>query len=340
MNKNKTGGVLKTPSLEKEKWSTFVLNHSHGNIFQSPEFFEACENYEKYEPVIITIKENGELAGVLQAIVQKEKKGFWGRFTARSIIWGAPLVKDNNLNLLSKILQKYNSKIKNKAIYSQFRNLWSLSEDEKQVFLNNGFLYEDHLDIIHDLSLSVDNQFMKMHKGRRKNIRRAEKAGLNFKEVSAPSDLEKCIALIEDTYERVKLPVPDRDFFRKSFICLGLDGYLKVFAAFLNNKVIGTRMVFCYKDLIYDWYAGADERHLDKYPNDYLPWKIMEWGSNEGYGYFDFGGAGKPGVPYGVREYKLKFGGELVDYGRFQTVHKPLLMQLGKIGFKVYKKMK
>ena len=36
-----------------------------------------------------------------------------------------------------------------------------------------------------------------------------------------------------------------------------------------------------------------------------------------------FGGAGKPDKPYGVRDYKLKFGGQLVNWGRFEKVHKP-----------------
>ena len=49
----------------------------------------------------------------------------------------------------------------------------------------------------------------------------------------------------------------------------------------------------------------------------------------------DFMGAGKPGVEYGVRQYKLGFGGELVEQGRFLKVLNPTLYFLGKIGLKV-----
>ena len=65
-----------------------------------------------------------------------------------------------------------------------------------------------------------------------------------------------------------------------------------------------------------------------------LPWKIMEWGHENGYKLFDFGGAGKPNIPYGVRDYKLKFGGDLVNFGRFEKVHKKYRMAFGKIGLK------
>jgi lipid II:glycine glycyltransferase (peptidoglycan interpeptide bridge formation enzyme) len=66
----------------------------------------------------------------------------------------------------------------------------------------------------------------------------------------------------------------------------------------------------------------------------------MEWGHNNGYEKFDFGGAGKPDEEYGVRDYKLKFGGELVNWGRFQKVHKPFLMRVGKLGFKIWQKLR
>ena len=74
-----------------------------------------------------------------------------------------------------------------------------------------------------------------------------------------------------------------------------------------------------------DWYAGADDNYLEFRPNDVLVWEVLKWGKISNYSLFDFGGAGKPNVPYGVRDYKLKFGGELVNFGRFEIVNKPVL---------------
>ena len=66
-------------------------------------------------------------------------------------------------------------------------------------------------------------------------------------------------------------------------------------------------------------------------------WKISgfeESGFNDDYGFnqFDFGGAGKPNQHYGVRDYTLKFGGKLVNFGRYEIVHKKHLFKIGKIG--------
>ena len=46
-------------------------------------------------------------------------------------------------------------------------------------------------------------------------------------------------------------------------------------------------------------------------------------------------GAGTPDSDYGVREFKSKFGGELVEYGRYVKINKPLLFSIGKFGLKV-----
>ena len=63
----------------------------------------------------------------------------------------------------------------------------------------------------------------------------------------------------------------------------------------------------------------------------------MKWGCTSEYKYFDFGGAGKPDEKYGVRDYKLKFGGTLVKFGRLEKIHMPNKFKLAKSGFNVAK---
>lgn len=303
--------------------------------------YEVYKHTKNYEPVFLAIvDEKNNILAILLAVIQKEHKGFFGKFSSRSIIWGGPLVRDNSPDLLDKISKKYNDIIKRKAIYTQFRNLWEWSEEEKKFFQKNGFIYEDHLDIIHDLSKPVDEQIMQMHKGRRKNIRRASRREVEFEELNDVEDINKGYELVKATYKRISLPIPDYSFFLNSYKIMMDKEMVKYFAAVNNGKIIGFRGVLCYKDLIYDWYAGSSNDHSDKYPNDFLPWKVMEWGHNNGYKTFDFGGAGKPDKEYGVRDYKLKFGGKLVNWGRFKKVHKKFLMKIGKLGFKFLQRNK
>ena len=83
--------------IDKTKWSEFVYNHPHGNVFQTPEMYEVYQSTKNYEPVFLAVVNNrDEIAGTLLAVIQKEYSGVLGNFTARSIIHGGPLIKDDD----------------------------------------------------------------------------------------------------------------------------------------------------------------------------------------------------------------------------------------------------
>lgn len=332
--------IIKT-EINLDKLNVFCLSYPKANIFQTPEMYEVYKNTINYEPVYISVvDEKEELLGSLLVVIQKEHKGFIGKFSSRAIVWGGPLIKNDDLKVLDYILKEFNIIVNKRAIYTQFRNMWEYSVEEKSVFKENGFDFEEHLDIIHKLSTTNEQFFEQMHKGRRKNVRRAIRKDLEFVEMTTIKELNESLKLIRNTYNRVKLPMPDVGFFISTFKECHLKGYVKFFGCKIDGKLIGTRYVLTYNNLVYDWYAGTDENYLDFYPNDFLPYKIMQWGRDNGYNLFQFGGAGKPNKPYGVRDYKLKFGGNLVNWGRFEKINKPILMKIARVGFMLYQKVK
>ena len=327
-------------NISIHNWKYFLKYNSQSNIFQSPEIYEVYKKTKNYDPFLFSaINEKGDIHGILLVVIQKEHSGILGFLSSRSIIWGGPLLKNNNREVLDLLLTEYNRFIKSRTIYTQFRNLWKWDEELLSVFSKHGYKVIEHLDILHDLAYPPIEQLMKMHKGRRKNIRRAIKKNVDFCEITNKNELVQSLKLIENTYQRIKLPLPDKSLFISAFEILYPKKMIKCFNLVHNNRIIGVRYALCYNNSIYDWFAGSDNNQLDKYPNDYLPYKIMEWGHYNGYKTFDFGGAGKPNEKYGVREFKLKFGGELVNLGRMEKVHKPLFLWVGKVGLLIYKVM-
>lgn len=326
--------------INKDRWSSFVYNHPNGNIFQTPEMYEVYKQTKNYEPIFLAVTANNdEILGILLAVIQKEYSGFLGNFTARSIIFGGPLIKNTDAYILDFILQEYNKIIRKKAIYSQFRNMWEW-RDLKEIFIKNGFEYEEHLDILVDLNKNEEELWKEVNTKRRNEIRRAKKEGTTFLVKSTLNDLHECYSILKSVYKKAKLPIPNISFFENILKNTDNNPGLKLFCACNENKIIGCMLALVYKNTIYDFYAGAYSEYYNKYPNDLIPWEVFLWGKEHGFELFDFGGAGKPNKPYSVRDYKLKFGGELVNYGRFEKVHKPLLMEMGKTGLKIWQKLK
>jgi len=102
--------VITDPNqIDKKKWSDFVSNHPNGNVFQTHEMYEVYKKTKNYSPVLISVTDNkGNIKGILLAVVQREKSGILGIMTARSIIFGGPLVANNDRKIFNTIVEKYN----------------------------------------------------------------------------------------------------------------------------------------------------------------------------------------------------------------------------------------
>lgn len=322
------------PNKDFDEWENFVERHPNANIFQTPYIYHIYKKTPNHDPIAIIMQNNSnELIGVLLADVQYFMNGFFKILSSRSVVWGGPLVKNNDSNLMNEILIKYEEIIKNKVIFNEIRNIFEI-KDKKEIYKSRGYIYEDHLNIIVNLKKSIENLWEDVHTKRRNEIRRALKEGTTFSEIKNHNQLLECYKILEEVYNRIRLPLPHKSLFAEAFYTSNINRGLKVFTALYNKKIIGTLFALYYKDIIYDWYAGSYKSYYSKHPNDLLPWEVFKWGKSNGYKIFDFGGAGKPNEKYGVRNYKLKFGGTMVNYGRFRKIYKPLLLNISNFGFK------
>jgi len=324
--------------INQQDWSEFVQQHPLGNIFQTPEMYRVFDKTKGQKPIVtLAIDSHNKIVGCLLSVIQKEQKDVLGLFTSRSVVIGGPLVQNNDPQIADLLLSRFDRFVEKKVIYSQFRNLIDMSHFSS-VFLKNGYDFVEHLNILLDLTLSESELYDNLHKERKRNISQAQKNELEFKLITSEEDKQKVIQLLKKTYCRVKVPLSYETLFFNANNILG--NKIVFFGAFYQGKMIAGQVRLCYKELVYAWYAGSDSAYFDKRPNDFLTWQVMLWSKANNYKVFDFGGAGNPTVDYGVRNYKMKFGGELVHFGRFEKTHKTLFMFIGRKLYRLYKKRK
>lgn len=327
-------------NIDREKWSNFLLNHPAGNIFQTSEFFNVYRETKNYEPIFLyAIDDKNDLLGILLSVIIKSNGGILGRFSSRTIIFGGPIVRENDGRIINMLLGEFNKIIKKESIYSQIRNF--VYFDNKKAFLDNGYYFDEHLNIVIDLSKTEDELWKEVSQKRRNEIRKAQREGVKVMLDNSFEALRDCYQILKEVYRNARLPLASLEFFcnLKEQLSSNTNTKFLLFVAKYENKIIGCMLALGYKNVIYDFYAGALHQYYKKYSNDLIPWEIFLWGKKEGYTIFDFGGAGKPGVPYGVRDYKKQFGGELINWGRFQAVHKPKTFKVSKFIFELYQKI-
>jgi CelD/BcsL family acetyltransferase involved in cellulose biosynthesis len=174
----------------------------------------------------------------------------------------------------------------------------------------------------------------------RKQIRRGLRKGeVRITEVDRPEEIAICYDLLAETYAQARVPLADRTLFDAVFEVLYPKGMVKFLLARVGDAHAAASVELVYKNTIYGWYGGMDRAYTQFTPNELLTWHILSWGARNGYRVYDFGGAGKPDEGYGVRDFKAKFGGELVCYGRNICVHMPLTFALSKIGYPIYRRL-
>jgi serine/alanine adding enzyme len=326
--------------LSPGQWRSFIMQHSGSSVFHSDFMFKVYGRTPFHFPFALFALDNqGTIQAMLSGHVQTVMSGILKGLSSRAVMMQSPIYVEKSA--LDALLSHYSHVHGYKTVYSEIRNHID-STDSKSIYFKHGYTFEDHLDILINLNQSPDLIFQNFEATRRKQINRGYKRGA-YAVVIPNSDIEgimQCLKIIQEVYLRIHLPVPVPEMIQAAALESGDDGKLVCFALKSNGEIIGTRMVLCYKDKIFDWYAGSKVEHYDKYPNDILPWEVFKWGHENGYKEFDFGGAGKPNIPYGVRDYKLKFGGELVNFGRFHKVHSKIKYFIASHGFKAIKQIK
>ena len=303
------------------------------------EVYKRTKNYEPISLAVLDTK-NDEILAVLQAVVIKEISRFLSTFSARSLIQGGPLFIENEkgIEALKVLMEHYDKIAQKKALYTQIRTMWDMS-NISSFFNSIGYEYEEHLNFLIDLNRPEEEIWRDIHKSRRKGINRAFNRGVVIEEVRDEKFIPIFYGIVKQTYKNAKIPLADISLMESAFELLVPKNMATFYMAKYRDIYVGARAVLCYRGLIYDWYAGALSDYLSLYVNEALVWYILKEGADSEYHTFNFGGAGSPYKEYGVREFKRRFGGKLVNFGRYTKVYSPVKMKIAEEGFSIYRKL-
>jgi lipid II:glycine glycyltransferase (peptidoglycan interpeptide bridge formation enzyme) len=325
--------------IDVSKWKNLLDSVSCASPFQSPDFFYFYLNLKdsKHQPFALAIEdEDDSLQSLVSGVIMRESG--WKRFfSSRAIITGGFLIRDYTRanRSLSKLIVSLNDYLKSeRVIYAEIRNLNDYSP-YKDHFQKNNWYYIPHLNYQVDCS-DLDSMKKRVSASKIRQIRKSITNGCRISWAKKKEQVHEFYAILATLYEkRVRTPIPEERFFLELFEC-----GVRFLVVTHNDRIIGGMVCpVLNNNALYEWFVcGLDEEYRDKgiYPSVLVTWGAMEMANQEGFLKFDFMGAGKPDEPYGVREFKSKFGGALVEHGRFTSIYVPLLYTIGKIaiGFK------
>ena len=337
--------VLTYPDIDPQQWQALIDRSPYATWFQTKEAYEFYASLlEEMTPFAVAIQRTNKLVAVCVGYITQAKNKLVQCFTRRAIIIGGPVIDEDAtaeeitalLNAVKKLqrsdLQPAGRSTAKRStglspIYIETRNFHDYSR-WKEVFQYSGFAYQPHYDI--HVRCHAQHQ---MSERRQRELKRALKNGAEIIVASSEQQIRDWYQILSQLYrEKVRTPLFSEEFFLQ-FYRNGVGKYLLVKH---DNKVIGGMMCPVLDGkAIYEWYVcGLDEEYRDLSPSVVATHAAIEYAKANGLPLFDFMGAGVPDQPYGVRDFKMEFGGELVEHGRFLCIRKPLLYKLGKWGVK------
>ncbi|MBQ7268432.1 MAG: GNAT family N-acetyltransferase [Bacteroidales bacterium] len=307
------------------------------DFFQSRDCLEFYRSLSFLEPFYFEVRREKEVKASVVGYIQKDGGALKRFLSRRAIINGGPyLAPDATRADLTELLTLCKKGLKGKAIYIESRNFedYSLWKD---VFEEAGFLYEPHYDFQVDAT-TVEIAETNLGKSRKRDIRTSLREGAEIIDYPDNGQILSYYALLEKLYRnKVKTPLFPAEF----FLTLAHQPYGKILLVALEGRIIGGTTLACGRDCVYEWFVcGEDGIYKNIYPSTLATWSGIGYAAGGPWKSFDMMGAGAPGDGgYGVRDFKAKFGGKLVEFGRFRCLLEPGWYRIGKLGVRLMKKL-
>lgn len=327
--------IISHSDIDRSAWRELVRESRTGSWFQLPEAYEFfAQQPSLFKPFVVAI-EDRKLRGVCVGYVTKEKNAIRQFFTRRAIIIGGPCLADDCTDEeVEALMAAVRENLQSQAIYIESRNFNDYSR-WKSAFEKAGFDYQQHLNFYVNCS-DTEQLWERLSDNRKRQIRKAE--SLVVAELAADEkEIREWYKVLEKLYQtKVKTPLWPVEFFVEAFR-QGVGMFMLVKS---DGQVIGGSMLAVLEGkCVYEWFeCGLNAAFREQYPSVMATYSGMKFAADAHIPKYDMMGAGKPGVPYGVRDFKSEFGGELVEHGRYLSVCKPCLYKLGALGVRMLKR--
>ena len=314
-----------------------LLDHAPtASFFQSSACYHFYSTLKFIEPFVFAVSQDDQLVGLACGYLVADGGAVKRYFSRRAIIPGGLLLDENiTEEALSGLLQEIQQALSSKAIYIEIRNYNDYS-GYRDLICKAGFAYQPHWNI-QVSTPDVETVFSKMSTSKQRQVKQTENGGVMCESSTNPADLKAFYQILQHLYQtKVKKPLFPITF----FVELLKQDFSRFFVVKKADQVLGG--IFCVQSekVVYEWFiCGVDDGTDKIYPSVLATWKAIEYAAENGFAYFDFMGAGKPDESYGVRTFKTKFGGELLEQGRFLYLCQPTLYHFSKTMLKIIRKI-
>ncbi|MBR2725495.1 peptidoglycan bridge formation glycyltransferase FemA/FemB family protein [Candidatus Saccharibacteria bacterium] len=318
---------MKFLSLEPEQFRKFADKYPDRSFYQTPEIAE-LRTTNGWTPYYFGVEEEGK---TIAASLVVAKPAFLGK----SIYYapGGPLIDYENTKLVNFFFKNLKNFAKGHNGYllhiePYYENIerdrdgnpveGGFNHKKASKNLENlGFKALSHSDepkysFILDLKgRTVDQIFADMKRNTRNHIRKAEKMGVQIRELKR-EELSIFKKITESTSERRHFLDKPLSYYEKMYDLFHDRGEVKFMLAETNATPLSAAMFMTYGDEVIYLFSGSDEKYMKEFNAQYLiQWHMIKYAIENGFKTYNFYGI--QGLPdrnskdYGIYDFKKGF---------------------------------
>jgi hypothetical protein len=286
-----------SPDLELQ-WRDYLTRVEFPSHYDAPEFFLEPLWPGKQRFAVLAV-ENGRIAGTLTGM-HSGKHAMCGVSSRPQI----NVEKDGNIEqILDALARGLLEESRSAELVSVYTWPWL----KLPAFSELGFRSHELPggNVVLDLTMGAEALFKQFTKDRRRNIRFAEKNGVEVSEVSTDQDISDAYAVQSAWRETQRKTVIGAKLSFESFRqVVALRGNRRIFIARVAGKAIATNGFRFYLGSLFESSSNSSlEEFMHLKPNDLLQWRGIEWACQNGLRRHSLGAS---------HQFLMRFGGTVI----------------------------
>lgn len=293
---------------EKEKWNKIVKSFSNYDVFYIAEYVEALKEHGDGEPLLFyyNYKDTKAMNVIMKRDIAKadffkdkiEKNKYFDLTSPYG--YGGFIIEGKDYKNVNKEYKKF---CKKNNIICEFVRFNLTENYEKKYY---GKIDNIKHNIIRTLDLNPQEMLMDFEHKVRKNIKKANKNGLEIQIDTTGKSIESFLEIYYKTMNRNN--AKKEYYFDKKFFSIlnSMNENIAYFNVLYKGKIISTELVLYTPNNCYSYLGGTLSEYFNLRPNDFLKYEIIKWAYNKNIKNFILGG-GYSEKDDGIYKYKKSF---------------------------------
>lgn len=303
--------------LDDEAYKKFTQSHPNTRIpiEQSPLWCKFQGDIPGRSCLGTFLVSKNEQPFVLFSLLGMDMNGYSYSWCNQGPVWIADKLSAEEIESVANIIKKITAESnfsKHKPLFA--RAHFPLAPSGANIAHSNSLLEKT---TTVDLSKPFDDLLAAMDPDARYGMRKSLKAGLSMREIpsnEAAANFDPYYQILAETAERNGFHIHPKSTYETMLD--KLDSHARLFAIFEEDTPITWAIVTVYQNYGIYYYGAGNERARKLMAAYFMQIEIMRQLQTEGVRQYDFLGIGSKHYPslQGVTRFKLRFGGEVIDY--------------------------